>query len=284
MIISEKVAEVQQQVDSWRKEGLKIGLVPTMGFFHDGHLALMECAKKCSDKVITTLFVNPKQFGPNEDLDQYPKDLQRDIELAKGVGVDILFCPMPAEMYGEDYQTTVAVSKLSQGLCGKDREGHFDGVATVVTKLFNITKPHVAVFGQKDFQQLSLIKQLVSDLNFDIEIICHPIVRESDGLAMSSRNKYLDAKERATALCLYETLIKAKELYKQHNGNIKSSEIEQLAYEVIEADPSCVIDYAQVIHRNTLRPTLQADADSVLVLAVKINNKVRLLDNTILEE
>lgn len=202
MKIITEVCELQHQADTWRRQGLRIGLVPTMGFFHAGHLALMQRAASCCDRVITTLFVNPMQFGPTEDLDAYPRDFARDSQLAEQEGVAILFAPDRRQMYGPDFQTTVTVEHLASGLCGASRPGHFAGVATVVTKLFLAAKPHVAVFGQKDFQQLALIRQLVLDLNFDIEIIGHPIVREVDGLAMSSRNKYLDAYERQIAVCL----------------------------------------------------------------------------------
>jgi len=272
--------ELQRQANEWRAAGLTIGLVPTMGFFHDGHLALMREARKQCDRVITTLFVNPMQFGPNEDLDAYPRNLDRDREMAEGEGVDLLFCPSQTEMYGENFQTKVSLAKISQGLCGADRPGHFDGVATIVAKLFNLARPHIAVFGQKDFQQLALIRQLVADLNFDIEIIGHPIVREDDGLAMSSRNKYLDSDERQIAVCLYQAIVEAKRMVAEAGGSRSAHEIITMAENMIERHPECSVEYVRVVDKATLRPIDLAGADSVLVLAMKVNNKVRLIDNS----
>lgn len=272
--------ELQQQANEWRRNGLTIGLVPTMGFFHEGHLSLMRRARQESCRVITSIFVNPMQFGPNEDLDSYPRSFERDRVMAESEGVDLLFCPEPEEMYGERFQTRVCVEKVSQGLCGADRPGHFDGVATVVTKLFNLAKPHKAVFGQKDFQQLAVIRQLVADLNFDIEIIDHPIVREKDGLAMSSRNKYLDEDERKVAVCLYEAIVQAKKMLADAGGTLQAKEIVTMAEGLIEHHPECSVEYVSVVNRQTLSPVELADADSVLVLAMKVNNKVRLIDNS----
>lgn len=279
MKIIRTIKELQQQADDWRQHGLRIGLVPTMGFFHEGHLSLMRRAGNCCDRVVTTLFVNPMQFGPNEDLDAYPRDFERDSSLAEQEGVAVLFCPEPDQMYGDNFQTTVSVGRLSQGLCGADRPRHFDGVATVVTKLFNAAKPHVAVFGQKDFQQLALIRQLVADLNYDIEIIGHPIVREKDGLAMSSRNKYLDADERKIATCLHKAICAAKTMFQQSDGSVPAEDIENMARTIIENNPECRVDYVRVVNRATLKNVKNADTDSVLVLAVKVNDKVRLIDN-----
>lgn len=271
-------------VNSWRSSGLRVGLVPTMGYLHEGHLSLMRCAKKNCDRVIATIFVNPMQFGPNEDLDAYPRDLERDSRLATETGVDVLFCPPPEEIYTDNYQTLVRVEKLSRGLCGGDRPGHFDGVATVVSKLFNITNPHVAVFGMKDFQQLSLIRQLVKDLNFDIEIIGHPIVRESDGLAMSSRNKYLSAEEREVATCLYKSILAARDMYKKRDGVLAATKVEEVAVQRINSHSHCSVDYAKVIHETTLEPVTNVDKHSVLTLAVKVGGKVRLIDNGYLDD
>lgn len=215
MKVISTVKEMQEQVSQWKSAQYSVGLVPTMGFFHKGHLSLMKTARDTCDKVVTSLFVNPMQFGENEDLDSYPRDQERDCALAQQEGVDVLFVPGSEDIYPKHFQTKISVTKLSQGLCGADRPGHFDGVATVVAKLFNIVNPDVAVFGQKDFQQLALIKQLVKDLNFQIEIIGNPIVREADGLAMSSRNKYLNSEEREVATCLYRAIQKAKGMLKQ---------------------------------------------------------------------
>lgn len=280
MKIIQDIPSLQERVDQWRRQDLRIGLVPTMGFFHEGHLSLMRKAKSCCDKVITSLFVNPIQFGPNEDLDAYPRDFERDRDLAERIGVDILFCPEPSLMYGENFQTRVTVAHLSQGLCGATRPGHFDGVTTVVTKLFLAAKPHIAVFGQKDYQQLAVIRQLVNDLNFDIEIIGHPIVREPDGLAMSSRNKYLDEHDRKIAVCLYETICTAKQMYQAQGEKLTTAEVKQMAYSHIEDYPECKIDYATVVDRITLAPTEHCNHNSVLMLAVKIRDKVRLIDNS----
>ncbi len=280
MKIVQTVMEMQRLSREWNKQGLSIGLVPTMGFFHEGHLSLMRLARSRCDKVITTLFVNPMQFGPNEDLDAYPRDFERDESLAKSENVDVMFCPETKEIYGDDFQTSISVNLLSKGLCGADRPGHFDGVATVVTKLFNITQPHLAIFGQKDYQQLALIRQLVSDLNFDIEIIGHPIVRESDGLAMSSRNKYLDENERQLATCLFEAILEAKKMVYKHGGSIASDEIVKMAQDRIEKNPSCRVEYVSVVHKQTLQPVEVADSEAVLALAMKVNNKVRLIDNS----
>ena len=276
--------ELQQQVDEWRHQGYRIGLVPTMGFFHEGHLSLMRKAASCCDKVITSLFVNPLQFGPTEDLESYPRNFERDCALAEKECVDILFSPDAGDMYGEKFQTKVTVGSLGNGLCGASRPGHFDGVATVVTKLFLAAKPHVAVFGQKDFQQLAIIRQMVEDLNFDIEIIGHPIVRESDGLAMSSRNKYLDERERKIAVCLYESIGRARQMFLEQGEGLASANVENMVKSHIEHHPECRVDYAQVVHRLTLQHVERCDNDSMLILAVKINNKVRLIDNSLLAD
>jgi pantoate--beta-alanine ligase len=282
--IVEETGVLQRQVDEWRSQGLKIGLVPTMGFFHAGHLGLMRKAVSCCDKVITSLFVNPMQFGPNEDLDAYPRNFERDRLLAEKERVDILFFPDTRQMYGENFQTRITVEHLSQGLCGASRPGHFDGVATIVTKLFLAAKPHVAVFGQKDFQQLAIIRQLVEDLNFDIEIIGHPIVREADGLAMSSRNKYLNEQERKIAVCLYESICRAKLLFGQKGERLTSAELESMVKSHIEQHPECRVDYARVVDTITLRPVDNCNKNSRLIMAVKINDKVRLLDNSPLQD
>ncbi|SHO50111.1 pantoate--beta-alanine ligase [Desulfopila aestuarii] len=284
MKIVEDQKVLQRQVDDWRRQGLKIGLVPTMGFFHEGHLALMRKAASCCDKVITSLFVNPMQFGPNEDLDAYPRNFERDRSLAEQESVDVLFCPDTTQMYGENFQTRVMVEKLSKGLCAASRPGHFDGVATVVTKLFLAAKPHVAVFGQKDFQQLAIIRQMVEDLNFDVEIIGHPIVRESDGLAMSSRNKYLNEQERKIAVCLYESICKAKQMFGKMGDLLTSAEVENMVKSHIEQHPECRVDYASVVHKTTLQHVENCNENSMLILAVKVSNKVRLIDNSPLQE
>jgi len=234
--------------------------------------------------VITSLFVNPMQFGPNEDLEAYPRNFERDRSLAEQEKVDILFFPDASQMYGENFQTRVTVDNLSKGLCGASRPGHFDGVATIVTKLFIAAKPHVAIFGQKDFQQLAIVRQMVEDLNFDIEIIGHPIVRESDGLAMSSRNKYLNERERKIAVCLYESICKAKRMFVRQGENLTSVEVENMVKNHIEQHPECQVDYASVVHKTTLEHVERCNINSMLILAVKISNKVRLIDNSPLQD
>ena len=221
VILSNNIKDVKQQIKTWRDEDLKIGLVPTMGALHAGHASLIKKAKEMCDKVVVTIFVNPIQFGPNEDFDKYPRTIDADKALCEEIGADLIFAPTPREMYGEDYKlnnndfTFVCPPyNLVDCLCGKSRAGHFDGVATVVTKLFNITTPDYAFFGQKDAQQLFIIKKMVKDLNMNLEIVACPIVRENDGLAMSSRNTYLSAEERKNALTLSKALFEIEKLYK----------------------------------------------------------------------
>ncbi len=209
MRVIDTVAEMQQQANQWRREGLVIGFVPTMGYLHQGHLELMRCAKGKSDRVVVSIFVNPTQFAPGEDFERYPRDLERDMGLMRAVGVDAVFAPTVADMYPEGYQTYVEVGEVTRPLCGAKRPGHFRGVTTVVAKLFHIVKPHVAVFGEKDYQQLLTIRRMVRDLAMDVEIVGHPIVREPDGLAMSSRNVYLSEEERREALLLSQALAEA---------------------------------------------------------------------------
>jgi len=259
--------------------GRTIGIVPTMGFFHEGHLSLMRLAKARSDVVVVSLFVNPIQFGPGEDLDRYPRDFERDITLATGEGVDVVFAPETAAMYPEPILTTVHVGNLTDTLCGKSRPGHFDGVATVVAKIFNIVKPHLAVFGEKDFQQLAVIKRLVNDLNWDIEIIAHPIVRESDGLAMSSRNSYLSVDERNTALCLSKAIRYARSRVREgfRDADVLIEEIGRLLRE----HAGVTVEYVQVVDGQSLHDQQVIDNGSVLAIAVRLG-RTRLIDNTIL--
>ena len=273
--------EIQEHALKLRAAGQRIGLVPTMGWFHEGHLALMTRAKGLADKVIVSLFVNPIQFGPSEDLDSYPHDFNRDCALAEKVGVDVLYAPEKEKMYPEGFSTTVHVDGLTEGLCGADRPGHFDGVTTVVAKLFNLTLPHLAVFGEKDFQQLAVIRRLVDDLDFPIEIIGHPIVREKSGLAMSSRNVNLQADEMEAALSLSHAIRAARKTVSQ-DGQVSTAAIIEAARETILSHPQCTIDYVSVVNNRSLLPCEQISSDSMLLLAVKINNRVRLLDNSTL--
>lgn len=275
------VTSIQEMLDlskSWRQAGQRIGLVPTMGMFHDGHLALMREAGRKSDKLVVSLFVNPIQFGPNEDFVDYPKDLQRDMELAETQGAHVLYHPSADVMYPDGFQSSVSVDQLSVGLCGGKRPGHFDGVCTVVAKLLNQVRPHIAVFGEKDFQQLAVVRQMVKDLDINVKIIGHPIVRESDGLAMSSRNSYLNREERRQALCLYEAVKYGRSRVRE-DGTLKMRDLENEIKRRINEVASCKVDYVSIVDSETLLPCQYADDKSVLLLAVIINDHVRLIDN-----
>ncbi len=274
----QSLTEMYHRAAHWKRQGLKIALVPTMGCLHEGHLSLMRKAGASADRVIVSIFVNPMQFGPHEDFDAYPRQLQNDCLLAEKEGVDTIFCPETKAMYGENFQTAISVKKLSQGMCGADRPGHFDGVATVVTKLLHSTVADVAIFGEKDFQQLAIIKQLVADLNFPVEIVGCPIVREADGLAMSSRNKYLQGEARSQALCLYRAIMAAKaRVAKGQRDVTAASIIDETARIVAEAGAS--LEYAVVVNEHSLQPEVLIGNGSVLALAAKIGGVVRLIDN-----
>ncbi len=273
--------EMQALALAWRQAGLTVGLVPTMGWFHDGHLSLMRKARKTADKVVVSLFINPLQFGPAEDLDSYPHDLERDCKLAETENVDVLYAPDAAVMYPEDFSTKVHVGSLTSGLCGGSRPGHFDGVTTVVAKLFNQTMPHFAVFGEKDFQQLAVIRQMVRDLDFPIEIIGHPIVREENGLAMSSRNTYLKDDEMAAALSLSQGIGHARERA-AHDLVSSAEQIKKEVSSIILKHPQCTIDYVEIVDRTSLLPCERVTSESILLIAVKINHRIRLIDNSTL--
>ena len=259
--------------------GSTIALVPTMGYFHKGHLSLMRSASHLADRVVVSLFVNSLQFGPSEDLSQYPRDLPKDSSMAAAEKVDVLFVPTEKDMYSHDYNVRVRVDSITDTLCGKQRPGHFEGVTTVVTKLFNIVKPHVAVFGQKDFQQLSVIRKMVRDLNWDIEIVGHPVVREEDGLAMSSRNIYLSSVEREKALCLYEAIQHAKT--RLSNGLLDVAQLKFEIRDIILANSGVNVDYISVVDKDNLSEKEVIDSNSVLALAVKVG-QTRLIDNCFL--
>jgi pantoate--beta-alanine ligase len=262
--------------ESARNSGQKISFVPTMGYFHDGHLSLMREGRQRADCLAISIYVNPTQFGPSEDFEKYPRDFERDKGLASDVGVDVIFYPEDKEMYPEHYQTYVNVDNVTQNLCGMSRPGHFRGVTTVCAKLFNIVKPHSAIFGKKDFQQLVAIKRMVLDLNMDLDIIGMPIVREPDGLAMSSRNVYLKTDEREGALSLSRSLNIAKEMYDRGERDVAAILAQVRKY--IERHPHTNIDYAKICDTTTLKDIGHIEGESVLALAVKIN-KTRLLDN-----
>lgn len=256
--------------------GKTLALVPTMGYFHAGHLSLMRLAGRLADHVVVSLFVNSLQFGPREDLSRYPRDLERDARMAESENMDILFVPTHEEMYSSDFNTHVRVDGITNTLCGKQRPTHFEGVTTVVAKLFNIIKPHCAVFGQKDFQQLSVIRKMVSELNWDIEIFAHPIVREDDGLAMSSRNAYLSSEERGKALCLYNAIQHAKARFADGVNN--TGQLKSEIRDIISANSGVSIDYISVVDKDTLSDKEVIDSQSVLALAIKVGG-TRLIDN-----
>jgi len=234
------------------KEGYKISFVPTMGFLHEAHLSLVRKAKELGDKTVVSIFVNPLQFGPKEDFKEYPRDLERDLAFLEKEEVDVVFVPKTEEMYPSDFQTYVEVTKLTTGLCGAFRPGHFKGVTTVVLKLFNIINPDIAIFGEKDYQQLQVIRQMVKDLNLDIEIIAHPTVREKDGLAMSSRNIYLSSEERESASTLYKALLLAQELIK--DGERDSQNLKKKLEDFIHSFPFTKVQYIEFVDPLTLEP------------------------------
>ena len=277
MDIIQSPAEMQQWAGAQALASQSIALVPTMGFFHEGHLSLMRMAAKLCDLVVVSLFVNPTQFGPNEDLDRYPRDFERDMELVRRERVAVVFAPTPALMYPPGFQTEVRVRDLATHLCGRSRPVHFAGVATVVTKLFNIVQPDVAVFGEKDFQQLAIIRRMVADLNIPVRIVGHPIVREADGLAMSSRNANLDPANRAAALSLSTGLQLARE--KARAGVRETAELARLVTAHIHDHAGTRIDYASFIDSETLEEVDRVDERTVLALAVHIDDRVRLIDN-----
>lgn len=279
MRIIRTVREMQQQAEAWRRAGETIVLVPTMGYFHEGHLSLMRHARTVGTRVGVTLFVNPTQFGPNEDLGNYPRDFDRDRQLAEDVGVDFLFVPESAEMYPPGYQTYVEVMEITRPLCGVSRPVHFRGVTTVVAKLFNIVKPHAAVFGCKDYQQLVTIRQMVKDLNLDIEVIGHPIVRETDGLAMSSRNEYLSPSERRQALVLSTAIRRAREDFAA--GEMLCEVLVKRVREEMEKAPAVRVDYAEIRDPDTMELLERIDRPALLAVAAYVG-QARLLDNAVL--
>ncbi len=259
-----------------RVAGQTIALVPTMGCLHAGHLSLVREAGCKADVVVVSIFVNPTQFGPGEDFDRYPRTFSDDRQAAEGAGVAVLFTPVVEDMYSSEFQTSIRVNRVSQGLCGASRSGHFDGVATVVAKLFNIVGPHIAVFGEKDFQQLAVIRSMVRDLSFDLKILGRPIVREDDGLAMSSRNRYLNRVERKSALCLFRALQNTR--LQVRNGGKSSRKILLSVYEDMAGDPLVIVDYLKIVDDVTLAEQEEIKDSSVLVMAVKIG-QTRLIDN-----
>ncbi|MBU5471698.1 pantoate--beta-alanine ligase [Falcatimonas sp. MSJ-15] len=279
MKIVETIKEVREQVKEWKKQGLSVGLVPTMGYLHEGHKSLIDRAVAENDKVVVSVFVNPMQFGPTEDLESYPRDMERDAALCENAGAALVFHPEPSEMYEDDFSSFVDMNTLTGGLCGKTRPIHFRGVCTVVAKLFNIVTPDRAYFGQKDAQQLAVIRHMVSDLSFGIEIVGCPIIREKDGLAKSSRNTYLSAEERNAALILSQSLKEGKALVEA--GEKDAAKIKKVITDKINTEPLAKIDYVEVVDWKTLEPVSTIDAPILTAIAVYIG-KTRLIDNFII--
>ena len=274
------VKEVREQVKEWKKQGLSVGFVPTMGYLHEGLKSLMDAARKGNDKVVVSIFVNPMQFGPTEDLATYPRDLDHDAALCESAGVDLIFHPEAEEMYEKDFCSFVDMTGLTEGLCGKTRPIHFRGVCTVVNKLFNIVTPDHAYFGQKDGQQLAVIKRMVRDLNMDIEIVGCPIIREEDGLAKSSRNTYLSSEERKAALILSKTVALGKELAKTEKD---ANKVVEAMKKNIETEPLAKIDYVEAVDALSMAPVEKLEGTCMLAMAVYIG-KTRLIDNTLINE
>ncbi len=279
MEVIEKPEVMQQRSLELRRQGKVIGFVPTMGYFHEGHLSLMRRARQECDVVVVSIYVNPLQFGPREDFNRYPRDLPRDLKMAEEVGVDIIFAPKDEDMYPEGFQTFVEVTELTRGLEGFYRPGHFRGVTTVVAKLFNIVLPHKAYFGEKDFQQLRVVQRMVRDLNFPVEIVPCPTVREPDGLAMSSRNTYLNPEERRAATVLQRALQAADALFRQGERNV--ARLKAKAWEVLATEPSVRPQYLEIVDAETLTPVFTIERPAVILVAAFVGN-ARLIDEWVL--
>lgn len=276
MRVVKNIKEVRDAVKEWKAQGLSVGFVPTMGYLHEGHESLIKKAVKDNDRVVVSIFVNPMQFGPTEDLDKYPRDLERDSKLCENAGANLIFHPEKEEMYFEDFSSYVDINGLSDELCGKSRPIHFRGVCTVVTKLFNIVNPDRAYFGEKDAQQLAIIRRFVRDLNIDIEIIGCPIIREEDGLAKSSRNTYLSKEERQAALILSKSLNLAKDAI--NSGERNSSVVIDTISNSIKKEPLAKIDYIEVVDSLSMKPVKTIEKSVLVAIAVYIG-KTRLIDN-----
>jgi len=270
------VQTMQQRCLAARREGRRIAFVPTMGYLHEGHLSLLREGRRRGDLLVLSIFVNPTQFGQGEDLDSYPRDLTGDSELARSAGVDLIFAPEARDVYPPGYSTYLQVEGLTETLCGRSRPGHFRGVTTVVCKLFNVVQPHVALFGNKDFQQLAVIRRMTRDLNLPVEVVGLPIVREPDGLAMSSRNVYLSAFERLQALALVDSVRLA--VKRVAEGERSAEALIDAVRRRIEREPDAATDYIQICHADTLEDVETVDPDSVLLLAVRVGG-TRLIDN-----
>ena len=280
MQIIQELTLLKKIIKDVKKDGLSIGFVPTMGFLHEGHLSLMRTAKAENDFMVMSIFVNPLQFGVGEDYEDYPRDLERDEKLARSVGCDLIFLPSAKEMYPTGYATFVKVEQLTDRLCGASRPGHFTGVTTVVAKLFNLVSPDRAYFGQKDAQQAFVLRKMVQDLNMDLNLIILPTKRESDGLAMSSRNKYLTPEQRKNSVVIIESLKMAEELADQGVRNVE--EIKKAIYEKVSNTKDAQIDYIEIVDTEKLLPLAEIKGQCLIAAAVKFG-KTRLIDNIILE-
>ena len=273
-------AEVKEVIKDWKKQGYSIGLVPTMGYLHEGHGSLIKRAVEENDKVMVSVFVNPIQFGPNEDLETYPSDFDADLKMIESLGADMVFHPEPSDMYASDFSTTISVAGVSENLCGARRPGHFNGVCTVVTKLFNLSEADRAYFGQKDAQQLAVVRRMVRDLNANIEIIGCPIIREDDGLAKSSRNTYLSSEERKAATVLNKALCAGKQMVEE--GEKSALTVKSRIEDIISKEPLAKIDYVEITDWNSIEPVDIIDGSILCAIAVYIGN-TRLIDNFIYE-
>ena len=278
MKIVSTVEQVREEVKKWRQQGLTVGLVPTMGYLHEGHKSLIDKAVAQNDKVVVSVFVNPIQFGPTEDLATYPRDLERDAALCEDAGAALILHPEKEDMYFDDFCTYIDMDGLTKGLCGKTRPIHFRGVCTVVGKLFNIVHPDRAYFGQKDAQQLAVVRRMVRDLNFDLEIVGCPIIREEDGLAKSSRNTYLSEEERKAAVILHKGLVKGEEMVSAGEKDVKK--VLDAITEIIESEPLARIDYVEAVDFDNIE-TIDTIEGSVLVAVAVYIGKTRLIDNFI---
>ena len=282
MKIIASCAEMLEHSRSLQKEGLTVGFVPTMGALHRGHLSLLSVARQHCDYIVMSIFVNPAQFGPSEDFEKYPRQLERDCELAKSAGCDCVFTPQAKDIYPDDYYTYVNVNCITDTLCGASREGHFRGVATVVLKLFNIVTPNIAVFGAKDAQQVVVIKRMAADLNVPVNIIAAPTVREEDGLAMSSRNAYLSAAERIEASLIYKGLAEAKRLY-YGEGERASGVIKNRIASIISEDCLIQPEYIEIVDTKLLKPVSEITVPVLLAVACRtVHTNTRLIDNIVL--
>ncbi len=280
MMIAYTVEEVRKQVKAWKKEGLTVGFVPTMGYLHEGHASLMKRAAAENDRVVASVFLNPIQFAPNEDLESYPRDFEADCKLCDSIGVNLVFHPEPSEMYAEDFCTSVNMDVLTKTLCGVTRPTHFSGVCTVVNKLFNIVTPDRAYFGQKDAQQLAVIRRMVRDLNMDIEVVGCPIIREEDGLAKSSRNTYLNPEERQAGLILSKAIFMGQKMVE--DGETSAKAVRDAMVAKIESEPLAKIDYVEVVDGLSMQPTEKIKSPTLVAIAVYIG-KTRLIDNFIVD-